>query len=79
MLWLALWAQSSALALEHQAHHAREHCCLLCHVGPLPFLQTSISAAAVPVLPVAWVASVAEFQGAHDALIPTSSSRAPPA
>ena len=79
MLWLALWAQSSALALEHQAHHACDHCCLLCHSGPLPFLEINVPAAGVPVVPVAWVASAAEFQGAHDILIPTSSSRAPPA
>jgi hypothetical protein len=79
MLWLALWAQSSALALEHQAHHSRDHCCLLCHSGPLPFLQTSVSAAADPSLPVVWMASADEFQGVHDVLISTSSSRAPPA
>lgn len=79
MLCLAVWAQSSALALENHQHQATEHCCLLCHVGPLPFLQTSFTAAAVPVLPVAWTVSAAKFQGAPDVLIPTRSSRAPPA
>jgi hypothetical protein len=79
MVCLALWAESSALALEHHEHSASDHCCLLCHVGPLPLLQTSVSAAAVPVLPVAWVAFAVEFQSAHDVLIATSSSRAPPA
>jgi len=79
MLCLAVWGQCSALALEHHEHHATDHCCLLCHVGPLPFLQTNVSAAPVPVLPVARVAFAADFQDVVDFLIPTSSSRAPPA
>ena len=79
LLCLAVWAQSSALALENHAHHSSEHCCLLCHTGPLPFLQTEVSTSAAPVLLVAWVASAAEYHGAPEALVPTRSSRAPPA
>jgi len=37
---LTIAAQSSALSAKHEAHHAPGHCCLLCHVGPLPFLRT---------------------------------------
>ena len=78
-LCLAVWAQSSALALEHQAHHASQHCCLLCHAGPLPFLKTTVGLAAAPALRMAWFALTVEFDGDHDVLIFTRLSRAPPA
>lgn len=79
LLCLIVLAQSSALALEHREHHSSEHCCLLCHAGPLPFLQGTMSVALAPTLPVTWFASAIEFQDTHDVLIATSSSRAPPA
>lgn len=79
ILCLMVWAQSAALILEHSEHHSSEHCCLLCHAGPLPFLQTTLSVAVAPVVPLAWFAPPAEIQDTHDVLIATSSSRAPPA
>jgi len=79
ILCLMVWGQSAALSLEHSEHHSSEHCCLLCHAGPLPFLQTTLSIAVAPVVPLAWFAPPAEIQDTHDVLIATSSSRAPPA
>ncbi|HKE25473.1 MAG TPA: hypothetical protein VKB88_24105 [Bryobacteraceae bacterium] len=79
ILCLVVWAQSSALALQHSEHHSSEHCCLLCHAGPLPFLQTTVAISLAPVLPVAWFASAIEVADTHDVLIATSCSRAPPA
>ncbi|HUK17863.1 MAG TPA: hypothetical protein VLW65_15675 [Bryobacteraceae bacterium] len=79
ILCLMVWAQSAALSLEHSEHHSSEHCCLLCHAGPLPFLQTTPSGSVAPVVPLAWFAPPAEIQDTHDVLMATSSSRAPPA
>jgi hypothetical protein len=79
ILCLMVWAQSSALALQHSQHHSSEHCCLLCHAGPLPFLQTAVAISLVPHLRVAWFAARAECHDTHDVLIATASSRAPPA
>jgi hypothetical protein len=79
LLSLVVWAQSLALAIEHQEHHSPDHCCVICHSGPLPFVQISVAAGPTPVLPVAWFASPAEFHDTHDVLTPASSSRAPPA
>jgi len=41
LLCATVLAQSSALAAQSESHHSPDHCCLLCHTGPLPFLQTS--------------------------------------
>jgi hypothetical protein len=79
ILCLVVWAQSSALVLQHSEHHSPEHCCLLCHAGPLPFLQTTISVSVAPIVPLAWFASPIELQNTHDVLIASTSSRAPPA
>ena len=79
ILCLVVWAQSSAVALQHSEHHSSEHCCLLCHAGPLPFLQTGVAVSLVPSLPVAWFATASDFQDTHDVLIATGCSRAPPA
>jgi hypothetical protein len=34
-------AQFAALVSERETHHASDHCCLLCHAGPLQFLEVS--------------------------------------
>jgi hypothetical protein len=78
MLCAMVLVQSAALSTQNASHHSGDHCCLLCHVGPLPFVETSVAAAAVPVLPVTRVVPAAKFQDAHDVLLPTRSSRAPP-
>ena len=78
VLCLVVWAQSSALALQHSEHHSSEHCCLLCHAGPLPFLQSTIAISLAPILPVAWFAPAIEVPNTHDAPIAIGSSRAPP-
>jgi len=78
LLCLVIWGQSSALVFQHHQHRATDHCCLLCHAGPLPLLQATLSTAATPALWAAWLAPAPQFDGAYDALISTSSSRAPP-
>ncbi len=79
LLCLFLIAQSSAFTALNQEHHSQDHCCLLCHVGPLPFLNTNVTAVAVPVFSMVWMESIPDFIPRHEVLLSTSSSRAPPA
>jgi len=79
LLCLFLVAQSTAFASATRPHHAEDHCCLLCHVGPLPFLNTNVSAVAVPVLSMVWMESAPDLILAHEVFLSTSYSRGPPA
>ena len=79
LLCVTVLAQSSSLSAQSESHHSPDHCCLLCHVGPLPFVQTSISAALAPVFQTVWLAPAAQFETTSDVLVIPSPSRAPPA
>jgi hypothetical protein len=72
-------AQFAALASETESHHASDHCCLRCHVGPLPFLKATGSSTIAPVFEVIWLAPNAEVAAVHDIHFPASPARAPPA
>jgi hypothetical protein len=78
LLCVTVVAQSSALAAQSESHHSPDHCCLLCHVGPLPFLQASVAASFAPVFQVVWLAPPAQFETTSDVLVVPSPSRAPP-
>jgi|GEM_PF-1375077 len=78
LLCLAIWAQSSALAFQPGPHHAAEHCCLLCHVGPLPFLQPAVTSTVTPVFLLAGLTDTPEFNPGHQVPLAAASSRAPP-
>ena len=78
LLCVTVLAQSSALSAQSESHHAQDHCCLLCHVGPLPFLQTSVSATLAPVFQVVWLAPPARVEATADVLVVPRASRAPP-
>jgi hypothetical protein len=79
LLSVTIAAQSSALDPRHESHHAPGHCCLVCHLGSLPFLRTSVPAPVTPVFLVTWLAPSSDFQPFHEVLLTASSSRAPPA
>jgi len=79
LLCLLMVAQSAAFASANEQHHSQDHCCLLCHVGPLPFLHTNVSAVVMPALSMVWLESPLEFIATHDVQLSTKSSRAPPA
>ena len=72
-------AQSAALSEQSKSHQPTDHCCLLCHVGPLPFLQHSVSAVLAPVFQMVWLAPPAHFETTSDVLVVPSPSRSPPA
>ena len=79
LLSVTIAAQSSALDPRHESHHAPGHCCLLCYTGPLPFLQTTVTATVTPIFLVAWLAPAADFEPAHQVPFFATASRGPPA
>jgi hypothetical protein len=72
-------AQYGAMLAEPESHHASDHCCRLCHAGPLQFLQSSASAGLAPFFEVAWLAPAVELAPLHDVRLSASAARAPPA
>ena len=71
-------AQYAALVSEPESHHASDHCCRLCHAGPLQFLQSAAAAAVAPVFEVVWLTPAVEVADVHDVQLPASPARAPP-
>jgi hypothetical protein len=52
---------------------------MLCHMGPLHFLEASTSAGLAPVFAMVWLTPAAEVATVHDVQLPSSPARAPPA
>ena len=71
-------AQSASFTSEHSHQHSSQHCCGLCHVGPLPLLQPVTSTALAPMVALALLSSSADCDSPHDVLLAAASSRAPP-
>jgi hypothetical protein len=78
LMCVVFCAQAVSLAWDH-SHPDSQHCCGLCHAGPLPFLQPPISGLLAPAVAVAWLASPSDINTAHETLLSSGSSRAPPA
>jgi hypothetical protein len=78
LLGLVVWAQSSKLASQPGRHHARDHCCLLFHLGPLPFLEPAITCAVTPVFVSGGLPATPDFNPAREVPLAATSSRAPP-
>ncbi len=76
---LTLLGQSLAMVSQDESHHGPDHCCLLCHVGPLPFVETTVTARITPVFLVVWLAPAADFEPTRPAPLLAISSRGPPA
>ena len=71
-------AQLAALVGEPESHHSSDHCCLLCHMGPLHFLEASPAAGQAPVFAVVWLATSARVATALNVQRCASPARAPP-
>src|SRR5436305_14389251 len=71
-------AQSVSFASEHLHQHSSQHCCGLCHVGPLPLLQPITSAGFAPAVAVALIAPSPACNLPHEVWLAAGSSRAPP-
>jgi len=78
VLCAMIFAQFAALTDSHTPHFANDHCCLLCHIGVLPFLQPDSAVSAAPATRVQWLARDFECVPFHDAFLISRSSRAPP-
>ncbi|HUP03465.1 MAG TPA: hypothetical protein VMU19_05725 [Bryobacteraceae bacterium] len=70
-------AQSHALNPAHESHEA-QHCCELCHFGPLPFVMAGALTAPLLAPAVSWLDPGTRVEPDRDVLLATSSSRAPP-
>jgi len=78
LLFGTVAAQCHALDAGHESHEA-QHCCVLCHFGPLPLVSAAAPAAPPPLLAVARLEPMVTAEPARDVLLTASSSRAPPA
>jgi len=70
-------AQAASFAGTHSHQHSAQHCCALCHAGPLPFLEPAATAAPSPYLDAIWIAGPPESEAPHSVLLDSGSSRAP--
>jgi hypothetical protein len=78
LLYAVVCAQTAPLSAEHCHQNPSHHCCGLCHVGPLPFLQPVLAVALAPIIALAWLASASDLDSPHQVLLSAGSSRAPP-
>ncbi len=72
-------AQAAALLIVHSHQNTSDHCCLLCHIGPMPFVAASVSELPAPDLPVLGLASSAGLDQPCEVLGSARLSRGPPA
>ena len=78
-LCLSVLAQSAALAAQQREHRGTDHCCLRCHTGPQPALQSIVSVGIDPAFHVVWLAPAASACEGLARPAHAKSSRAPPA
>ena len=78
VLCLTIFAQTSALRESFEWHDDTGHCCVLCHAGSLPFLETTSGAALAPAVTVEGLVAHPEPEGLREVLLKSNSSRAPP-
>ena|SRR5712692_6430118 len=78
LVLLFLGALICAQAASFAIHHSEQHCCALCHAGPLPFIQPGTVSALSPYLAAIWIARPLASEAPHDVLLDAGSSRAPP-
>ena len=71
--------QTASVVSEPFHQHSSQHCCGLCHAGPLPFLQAVLTAAFAPALSQVWLEQSRGPAVAHEVLLAAGFSRAPPA
>ena len=80
VLWVTLSAQSAALdAAGVETHNASQHCCVVCHIGPVPVLPAAITTVVAPVSAPLWLAGCDAHPVLHEVLLSSAATRAPPA
>src|ERR1051325_10002705 len=78
LLCAVVCAQAASLASEELHHHSSQHCCGLCHTGPMPFVQSSATGVMNPASSMAWLESAPSLDTPHETPVTTGASRAPP-
>jgi hypothetical protein len=78
LLCVMALTQVSAFSAQNESHRPGEHCCMLCHVGPLQLLDTRVLMPEAPVLHVEWLPSHVSFESRSDFRLVRRPSRAPP-
>jgi hypothetical protein len=79
ILCATLGAQSASYADEQETHHAGQHCCRLCHIGPAPIVPAAVVSVAAPVQLPLWLKPCKGIGAAASILVVSTGSRAPPA
>ena len=79
LLCLTFYVQTATLLSAVEPHHATGHCCVLCHVGSLPFLESTSPSSVAPIVVVERLIPNPDIESSHDVLLSSNSSRAPPA
>src|SRR3954468_4792272 len=77
LLCAVVWAQVISFASEHSHQHSTQHCCGLCHTGPLPWIQTDLTAVE-PEQPTVWLEPANAGDRPRDVAPVAQQSRAPP-
>ena len=79
VLGATVYAQAESFGAEGESHHASQHCCGLCPIGPAPVLPAAATAIVAPVFSPVWLAANILVLAPRQALVRSASSRAPPA
>ena len=79
LLCATLGAQANSLASEQESHKGSQHCCRLCHMGPVPILTAATVAVVAPTFSVVWVTPHRAPGAPREVLLAAAPSRAPPA
>ena len=79
LIFGVLQAQTSSFSADNLHHHPSEHCCALCHAGPMPLVRPAPAVATAPMLPLARVEPAPESDAPRDEPVRATHSRAPPA
>jgi hypothetical protein len=79
LLFATLCAQTNSFASEEETHTGSQHCCRLCHMGPVPILTASSVAVVAPIFAAVWILPYRAIAAPREVLLPAAPSRAPPA
>jgi hypothetical protein len=71
-------AQAASLISEELHHHSSQHCCGLCHTGPLPVLQPAAKTEVAPARFAFWFESSDDIGEPRHAPPASTDCRAPP-
>ena len=72
-------AQTRAIVIAGAEHRGAQHCCMLCHAGPMALLPSAPPPSAVPAFRAARLDAAPMYAALYEAEPAAPSTRAPPA